>query len=109
MLIDSGDNVLVHYWATQLARYSHLSGLGKPKSIVDRAPNTTAIYQSPERTKLRDEQEKVATEMAAAESDAGGIRKRACVTGASGYVGSMLAKCLLENGYAVNATVRDPG
>ncbi|XP_058072925.1 anthocyanidin reductase ((2S)-flavan-3-ol-forming)-like isoform X2 [Magnolia sinica] len=35
-------------------------------------------------------------------------RKRACVTGATGYVGSMLVKSLLEKGYAVNATVRDP-
>ncbi|XP_058072920.1 anthocyanidin reductase ((2S)-flavan-3-ol-forming)-like isoform X2 [Magnolia sinica] len=35
-------------------------------------------------------------------------RKRACVTGATGYLGSMLVKSLLEKGYAVNATVRDP-
>ncbi|XP_058072913.1 anthocyanidin reductase ((2S)-flavan-3-ol-forming)-like [Magnolia sinica] len=35
-------------------------------------------------------------------------RKRACVTGGTGYVGSMLVKRLLEKGYAVNATVRRP-
>ncbi|XP_058072921.1 anthocyanidin reductase ((2S)-flavan-3-ol-forming)-like [Magnolia sinica] len=35
-------------------------------------------------------------------------RKRTCVTGATGYVGSMLVKRLLERGCAVNATVRDP-
>ncbi|XP_058072916.1 anthocyanidin reductase ((2S)-flavan-3-ol-forming)-like isoform X1 [Magnolia sinica] len=44
------------------------------------------------------------TEMATATME----RKRACVTGATGYVGSMLVKSLLEKGYAVNATVRDP-
>ncbi|XP_058072931.1 anthocyanidin reductase ((2S)-flavan-3-ol-forming)-like [Magnolia sinica] len=35
-------------------------------------------------------------------------RKKACVTGGTGYVGSILVKRLLERGYAVNATVRDP-
>ncbi|XP_058072928.1 anthocyanidin reductase ((2S)-flavan-3-ol-forming)-like [Magnolia sinica] len=44
------------------------------------------------------------TEMATARME----RERACVTGATGYVGSMLVKSLLEKGYAVNATVRDP-
>ncbi|KAL8148576.1 dihydroflavonol 4-reductase-like isoform X2 [Apium graveolens] len=32
-----------------------------------------------------------------------------CVTGASGYIGSWLVKRLLERGYHVRATVRDPG
>ncbi|EOY14811.1 Dihydroflavonol-4-reductase [Theobroma cacao] len=31
-----------------------------------------------------------------------------CVTGASGFIGSWLVMRLLENGYAVRATVRDP-
>jgi anthocyanidin reductase len=31
-----------------------------------------------------------------------------CVTGASGYVASWLVKCLLNQGYIVHATVRDP-
>ncbi|XP_057864110.2 putative anthocyanidin reductase [Cryptomeria japonica] len=35
--------------------------------------------------------------------------KRVCVTGAAGYVGSWLVKNLLERGYTVNATLRDPG
>ncbi|VVB08870.1 unnamed protein product [Arabis nemorensis] len=30
-----------------------------------------------------------------------------CVTGASGYIGSWLVKCLLERGYTVHATLRD--
>ena len=32
-----------------------------------------------------------------------------CVTGASGYVASWLVKRLLEHGYYVRGTVRDPG
>lgn len=42
----------------------------------------------------------------------GGIansRTTVCVTGAGGYVASWLAKFLLEKGYAVKGTVRDPG
>ncbi|XP_059074474.1 dihydroflavonol 4-reductase-like isoform X2 [Cryptomeria japonica] len=35
--------------------------------------------------------------------------KRVCVTGAAGYIGSWLVKNLLERGYTVNATLRDPG
>ncbi|EPS61593.1 dihydroflavonol 4-reductase, partial [Genlisea aurea] len=31
-----------------------------------------------------------------------------CVTGASGFIGSWLVKLLLERGYVVRATVRDP-
>lgn len=31
-----------------------------------------------------------------------------CVTGAGGYIGSWLVKFLLENGYTVHATLRDP-
>lgn len=35
-------------------------------------------------------------------------RKTACVTGGSGYIASVLIKTLLEKGYAVKTTVRDP-
>ncbi|XP_068644404.1 anthocyanidin reductase ((2S)-flavan-3-ol-forming)-like [Aristolochia californica] len=35
--------------------------------------------------------------------------KTACVTGANGYVASLLVKQLLDKGYNVHATVRDPG
>ncbi|KAK1685619.1 hypothetical protein QYE76_046467 [Lolium multiflorum] len=38
----------------------------------------------------------------------GGRRKTACVTGGSGYIASVLIKTLLERGYAVKTTVRDP-
>lgn len=34
--------------------------------------------------------------------------KVVCVTGASGYIASWLVKLLLERGYTVKATVRDP-
>lgn len=34
--------------------------------------------------------------------------KVVCVTGASGYIASWLVKLLLQRGYTVNATVRDP-
>ncbi|KAK9944356.1 hypothetical protein M0R45_009929 [Rubus argutus] len=35
-------------------------------------------------------------------------RKVVCVTGASGFIASWLVKLLLQRGYIVNATVRDP-
>lgn len=35
--------------------------------------------------------------------------KTFCVTGATGYIGSWLVKTLLQRGYIVHATVRDPG
>uniref|UniRef100_M8CE01 Leucoanthocyanidin reductase n=1 Tax=Aegilops tauschii TaxID=37682 RepID=M8CE01_AEGTA len=35
-------------------------------------------------------------------------RKTACVTGGSGYIAAVLIKLLLEKGYAVKTTVRDP-
>ncbi|CAO2837307.1 unnamed protein product [Amaranthus hypochondriacus] len=37
-----------------------------------------------------------------------GTGKLVCVTGASGYIASWLVKLLLQRGYTVNATVRDP-
>lgn len=39
----------------------------------------------------------------------GSIAETVCVTGASGFIGSWLIMRLLERGYAVRATVRDPG
>ena len=39
----------------------------------------------------------------------GGRKKTACVTGGNGYIASLLVKMLLEKGYAVKTTVRDPG
>ena len=36
-------------------------------------------------------------------------KKTACVTGGNGFIASVLVKQLLEKGYAVNTTVRDPG
>jgi len=33
---------------------------------------------------------------------------KVCITGAGGYIGSWLAKNLLQRGYTVNATLRDP-
>lgn len=38
-----------------------------------------------------------------------GSKGRVCVTGASGYVASWLVKRLLQSGYHVIGTVRDPG
>ncbi|XP_058077518.1 phenylacetaldehyde reductase-like [Magnolia sinica] len=37
-----------------------------------------------------------------------GRGKLVCVTGASGYIASWLVKLLLDRGYSINATVRDP-
>jgi nucleoside-diphosphate-sugar epimerase len=37
-----------------------------------------------------------------------GAGKTVCVTGASGYIASWLVKLLLQRGYTVNASVRDP-
>ncbi|KAF5448355.1 hypothetical protein F2P56_028899 [Juglans regia] len=37
-----------------------------------------------------------------------GAEKVVCVTGASGYIASWLVKLLLQRGYTVNASVRDP-
>jgi len=36
-------------------------------------------------------------------------KKTACVTGGNGYIASALIKMLLEKGYSVKATVRNPG
>jgi len=36
-------------------------------------------------------------------------KKTACVTGGNGYIASALIKMLLEQGYAVKTTVRNPG
>jgi len=38
-----------------------------------------------------------------------GFVKTACVTGGNGYIASALVKMLLQKGYAVKTTVRDPG
>lgn len=35
--------------------------------------------------------------------------KKVCVVGGTGFVASLLVKLLLEKGYSVNTTVRDPG
>jgi hypothetical protein len=38
-----------------------------------------------------------------------GLGKTVCVTGAGGYIGSWIVKLLLERGYTVRGTVRNPG
>jgi len=45
----------------------------------------------------------------AVSSSAGDKKKTACVTGGNGYIASALIKMLLEKGYAVKTTVRNPG
>uniref|UniRef100_A0A8I6XH88 NAD-dependent epimerase/dehydratase domain-containing protein n=2 Tax=Hordeum vulgare subsp. vulgare TaxID=112509 RepID=A0A8I6XH88_HORVV len=47
-------------------------------------------------------------DMASAAGDGTRRRKTACVTGGSGYIASALVKMLLEKGYAVKTTVRNP-
>jgi len=39
----------------------------------------------------------------------GSMAETVCVTGASGFIGSWLVMRLMERGYMVRATVRDPG
>jgi len=39
----------------------------------------------------------------------GSMSETVCVTGASGFIGSWLVMRLMERGYMVRATVRDPG
>jgi nucleoside-diphosphate-sugar epimerase len=40
---------------------------------------------------------------------ASGRGRTVCVTGASGFIASWLVKLLLEKGYTIHATVRNPG
>lgn len=42
-------------------------------------------------------------------SEVAARNKKACVVGGTGFVASLLIKLLLEKGYSVNTTVRDPG
>ena len=42
-------------------------------------------------------------------AEAAGAEKLVCVTGAGGFIGSWLVKELLQRGYAVRGTARDPG
>jgi GDP-D-mannose dehydratase len=37
-----------------------------------------------------------------------GLGQTVCVTGAGGYIGSWIVKLLLERGYTVRGTVRNP-
>ncbi|XP_031398230.1 anthocyanidin reductase ((2S)-flavan-3-ol-forming) isoform X2 [Punica granatum] len=43
-----------------------------------------------------------------ASGDNGAGNRKACVVGGTGFVASLLVKLLLEKGYSVNTTVRDP-
>jgi len=43
------------------------------------------------------------------EEKTGMAGKTVCVTGASGFIASWLVKLLLERGYTVRGTVRNPG
>ncbi|GLT83479.1 hypothetical protein SLE2022_017670 [Rubroshorea leprosula] len=51
--------------------------------------------------------EMVAAELVEGKKEA--VSPTYCVTGATGYIGSWLVKALLERGYMVHATARDPG
>jgi cinnamoyl-CoA reductase len=51
----------------------------------------------------------VAAGDAAAAAARSGDGKTVCVTGAAGYIASWLVKLLLEKGYTVKGTVRNPG
>ena len=44
-----------------------------------------------------------------ADAAAPGLGQTVCVTGASGYIGSWIVKLLLDRGYTVRGTVRNPG
>jgi cinnamoyl-CoA reductase len=46
---------------------------------------------------------------AAAVARPAGNGQTVCVTGAAGYIASWLVKLLLEKGYTVRGTVRNPG
>jgi cinnamoyl-CoA reductase len=46
---------------------------------------------------------------AAAAAPPSGNGQTVCVTGAAGYIASWLVKLLLEKGYTVKGTVRNPG
>lgn len=39
----------------------------------------------------------------------GGLGQTVCVTGAGGFIASWIVKLLLERGYTVKGTVRNPG
>ena len=50
-----------------------------------------------------------AGDAAAAVPQPAGNGQTVCVTGAAGYIASWLVKLLLEKGYTVKGTVRNPG
>jgi cinnamoyl-CoA reductase len=50
-----------------------------------------------------------AGDTAAAVVQPAGNGQTVCVTGAAGYIASWLVKLLLEKGYTVKGTVRNPG
>ncbi|KAF0900222.1 hypothetical protein E2562_028703 [Oryza meyeriana var. granulata] len=51
----------------------------------------------------------VAADAGAAAAVQPGNGQTVCVTGAAGYIASWLVKLLLEKGYTVKGTVRNPG